>query len=362
MNRPTTANGQYQTYANPMPSAKRKQITPLNHSDLSGYYDHPSFCSKKARYDKDSYNPKYMADMCFNQHKSCLPTLDIAGYPHHVEQDYRQDLLVMFTHARSKGYFRPDTAARHMIPRLAGLAPRTRADKMALVHDFISHYNSVRCDVLFIQDLMSGDSQFDLDFVTTTRTCIATLHMTLAKGTKWRTIMPYTPLPTACLSVLTGFVQHPKHCELLSDLTDSVQDIKSWLSIPSPCIEFSATLIDSAVDTLAQQTGKTNHEEAENSIIVPENEKTAELKTLKEQVRLLEAARRQGIEQAQAERVQLNRHIEALEVASAEKSAKHSAGEESWVATVAELERQHCKQSEQQLRDTERLTAALAAE
>ena len=85
-----------------------------------------------------------MAHTCFGAHMQRVHAAGMASYPWHVEEDYRQDLTYMLAHAHSEGSFRQGTAARHMIPRLAGIAPRSKKDKAAIVKEFIIYYDTIK--------------------------------------------------------------------------------------------------------------------------------------------------------------------------------------------------------------------------
>jgi hypothetical protein len=302
---------------------------------------------------------QYMARLCFGAHTLRLQAAGITGYTSHAEEDYRQDLTAMFAHAHFKGFFRPGTAARHVIPRLASITPRSNKDKAALVDDFTKHYDTVQSDLLFIQDIVTVDRQLDLDSIASIRNCLAGLHMTLVKGVKWRTIMPYTPLPKACLPMLRNFINRPKHCHLIGDLTHSVVDVESWLSLPPPCIEFSARLKASVMETLEQESDNNSIGETTARPSVQGNVETAAVTTPQEQGTEQIDLLREQIQQVQAERAQLIQRINTLELAASKQNAVNRLKEERWVAAASQLEREYCEHNAQQNTEIERLNVVL---
>ncbi|USP79669.1 hypothetical protein yc1106_06943 [Curvularia clavata] len=371
---------QYQTYALSMAGTKRKLIATADDSGPTGNDSSTQAPSKKICHNDDKYNPKYMAHMCFGAHMQRIHEAGMASYPWHVEEDYRQDLTCMFAHAHSKGSFRQDTAARHMIPRLAGIALRSKKDKTATVKEFIKHYDTVQEDLLLIQDILSGGHQADLDLVTSIRDCVASLHVTLLGSPRWRTIIPYTPLPKACLPLLRNFVANPKQSHFVSDLSDYISDMERWLTLPPPFVEAPTCLTAPVIDKLQQQTerssGKAEVSPLQSGASLAlaasaEEQQKKKINLLEERITKTDllAEQRMGqinllkeqLEKAMADRARLTDHVKTLELAAAEQAAKHKLKEKTW-ATAAELEKEHRKQITEQKSEIDRLNAALSAE
>ncbi|KAF5853862.1 hypothetical protein GGP41_006655 [Bipolaris sorokiniana] len=303
----------------------------------------------------------YMARMCFGAHILRQQEAGITDYTSHAQQDYQQDLTCMFAYAQSKGYFRKGTAARHLIPRLANITPRSRHDKIALVDEFVQHYESVQCDLLFIKDIITVNPQVDLDVVTTIGDCLSALHLSLAKGVKWRTIMPYTPLPKACLPMLRDFIANPKHFRFLGNLTHTVVDLETWLNPPPPCIEFLARLKVSVMDTSQQENEKTTGNPPPSP--PPQDDSGTEplaklieqgmeqVDLLADKVGLLE----EQLQQAEIARTRITQNISVLEVTSAEQKAENTLKEERWVAAASQIRKEHCEHIARQNSEIERI-------
>lgn len=323
-----------------------------------------------------------MARMCFGAHILRQQEAGITDYTSHAQQDYQQDLTCMFAYAQSKGYFRKGTAARHLIPRLANITPRSRHDKIALVDEFVQHYESVQCDLLFIKDIITVNPQVDLDVVTTIRDCLSALHLSLAKGVKWRTIMPYTPLPKACLPMLRDFIANPKHFRFFGDLTHTVVDLETWLNPPPPCIEFLARLKVSVMDTSQQENEKTTgnpppspppqddagteplakliEQGMEQVGLVTERVSlvTEKVDLLANKVGLLE----EQLQQAEIARTRITQNISVLEVTSAEQKAENTLKEERWVAAASQIRKEHCEHIARQNSEIERIKIGVDGE
>lgn len=323
-----------------------------------------------------------MARMCFGAHVLRQQEAGITDYTLQAQQDYQQDLTCMFAHAQSKGYFRKGTAARHLIPRLANITPRSRHDKIALVDEFVQHYESVQCDLLFIRDIITGNARVDLDVVTTLRDCLSAFHLSLAKGVKWRTIMPYTPLPKACLPMLRDFIANPKHFRFLGHLTHTIVDLETWLSPPPLCMELSARLKASVTDTLQQENEKTTvnpspslstqgdadresmakliEQGMEQVGLVTERVSlvTEKVGLLADKVSLLE----EQLQQAETAHTRITQNINVLEATSAEQKAENRLKEEKWVAAASQIRKEHCEHVARQNSELERIKLAVEAE
>ncbi|RAR12573.1 hypothetical protein DDE83_004105 [Stemphylium lycopersici] len=277
----------------------------------------------------------------------------------------------MFAHAHSKGSFRPGAAARHMIPRLASITSRANGDKVALVKQFIGHYDIVKCDLLSIGEIVASSGQPETDFADTARRYLASLHRTLAKETKWRNIMPYTPLPKSGLQKLRHLATLPKQQHLFGDLASDIGDIERWLNLPCLSLEFASGLRASMIETLqkepAKEAGKadlgTSVEKQANSQATTDfqNREAKQQPIREEQARLQDSAPHEVAQQTQAGCELLSQRIKTLEQAAAQQSREKSLlSREAAVAT--EREKKHSEQNAHYAREIERLHTVVAAE
>ncbi|PZD23784.1 hypothetical protein A1F96_09932 [Pyrenophora tritici-repentis] len=358
----------YQTYATPMAGEKRKRSAVVNKSELADQYDTiPEPRAKKSCADTEEYNPKNMANMCFSAyalrlHKAALPTPteDLA-------EDFRQDLFEMFTHAHTKRNFEQGTAARHVIPRLAGNPNSTRTDKDRLVRDFIEHYRSVRKDLEAIEKLYLSDKPANDEFIATMRSHVAGLHKSLADAAKWRGILRYTPLSKACLNWLIWSIAYRKPYQLLDDLINYINDVNDWLTIPPPEMDLhpdiraamktlkAARLRKKAEEQLHQQNEKERdleRREEKNCGLRPKKHssgQTSKPKEAKQQLKELEDATRErvaeyaaaNVEREDAYQTQMFRNadeVEKLKIRLSEVNAQSEVQEAALLAAKSQTE------------------------
>jgi hypothetical protein len=175
-----------------------------------------------------------MAGICFSAHETRRYELSFDNYEKDVSDDLRENLVIMFKHAQSKGFFKNSTAARQMIPRLASIRPRDNQEKVQFVQEFITHYDGARFDMAEIEGLMASGSQINADFIDTIREHVIALYHNLRQGEKWRNVLPYTPLPKKSLWKLRDLIKCNSKIFLLGDLVDHIDEIEDWLSLPPP--------------------------------------------------------------------------------------------------------------------------------
>jgi flagellar biosynthesis GTPase FlhF len=175
-----------------------------------------------------------MAGICFSAHETRRYELSFDKYEKDVADDLRENLVIMFKHAQSKGFFKNSTAARQIIPRLASIRLRDNKEKVQLVQELIKHYDSARSDMAEIEGLMASGSQIDADFIDTAREHVIALYHNLRQGGKWRNVLPYTPLPKKSLLKLRNLIKCNGKFFLLGDLIHHIDEIEGWLSLPPP--------------------------------------------------------------------------------------------------------------------------------
>ena len=253
-----------------------------------------------------------MAKMCFGAYASRLHEAALPAHTEDVAEDFRQDLLDLFTHAHTKRTFKQSTAARHMIPRLTGNPPWTRAEKISLVKDFVAHYSGVREDLEAIDELYNSDRPVNHDFITAMRNRVVGLHSSLAGGTKWRGIMPYTPLPMECLTWLSWSIAGRKPYQLLGDLISHVEDVKNWLVIPPLNMELYPDVRVSMKERLKKEIETVTKAKAEKADIGPSPENHADTKAVARlQEKIAEQLRRQKEQEKDIERRERDMRVEA---------------------------------------------------
>jgi hypothetical protein len=197
-----------------------------------------------------------MAEMCFSAYKVRLHEAGLQQYTIDVANDWREDLVEMFSHAALKGAIKQDAVARHMVPRLVLLLPRNNEGKKELVKNFAKHYEDVRHDMMVIGKIMlSGDE----DSIAEVRECLYVLHKALAEGARWRTILPYLPLPLLLhrLRALRNLIEYSQPYQFLRHLVTEIDDIEGWLTFLPVSLNtsiFPSELVNSVKETLQQVT------------------------------------------------------------------------------------------------------------
>ncbi|CAA9965980.1 ERM multi-domain protein [Pyrenophora teres f. maculata] len=382
-----------------MAGEKKKRAAPIDKSEPADQNDvirKPR--AKKSRAGTDKYNPKYMAKMCFSAYALRLHEAALPVHTEDVAEDFRQDLLEIFTHAHTKGNFKQGTAARHMIPRLAGNANSTRAEKDTIVKVFVEHYNGVRKDLEAIDELYNSDKSVNDEFVTTMRTHVAGLHKALAGGAKWRGILPYTPLPMECLTWLSWSIAGRKPYQLLGDLISYIEDVKNWLTIPPPKMELHPDVRASIKETLRKENGHDTEEKAEKAVDPPpepqpdaeavarlrekveeqmrqqkekeghlerrEKDLRVEAKRMglqKEKLQEQEKHSQEALQRANVKTEEAKQQIKELQDAAAKQSAEEIARQQKDAAAATEREDAYKKQMALNAKEVSELQAALSA-
>ncbi|CAN9258644.1 unnamed protein product [Alternaria alternata] len=363
-----TANrASYQTYARPLAGGKRKRISTSNDIE-SAERDVTSspVRSIKSRDNKDKYNPKYMAEMCFSAYKVRLHEAGLQQYTIDVANDWREDLVEMFSHAALKGAIKQDAVARHMVPRLVLLLPRNNEEKKELVKDFAKHYEHVRRDMMVIDKIMlSGDE----DSIAEVRECLCGLHKALAEGARWRTILPYLPLPLPLhrLRALRSLIEYSRPYQFLHHLVTEIDDIEGWLTFLPASLNtsiFPSELVNAVKETLQQVT----EDKIVKTSIGPNVQEMAEYREQKarrqhlekeEQARQQEQVRAEKLQKIEAEQIKMKKDIKSLELAVMKERAQEIAKKHSEAAALAEREESYQDQILLNTTDIKRLNAKI---
>ncbi|RYN25212.1 hypothetical protein AA0113_g6979 [Alternaria arborescens] len=363
-----TANrASYQTYAHPLAGGKRKRISTSN--DIEPVESDVTFSparSMKSRDNKDKYNPKYMAEMCFSAYKVRLHEAGLQQYTIDVANDWREHLVEMFSHAALRGAIKQDAVARHMVPRLVLLLPRNNEEKKELVKDFAKHYEDVRHDMMVIsKTMLSGDE----DSIAEVRECLYGLHKTLAEGARWRKILPYLPLPLPLhrLRALRNLIEYSRPYQFLHHLVTEIDDIESWLTflpIGLNTLIFPAGLVNAVKGTQQQVT----EDKIVKTSIGPNAQEMAEYREQKakrqrlekkEQARQQEQTYADKLQKIEAEQIQMKKDIKSLELAVTEKRAQEIAKKHSEAAALAKREKSYQDQISLNTIEIKRLNAEL---
>jgi hypothetical protein len=186
--------------------------------------------------------------MCFSAHMTRRYEHKFEKYEKDVADDLRENLVVMFKYALSKGVFKDSTATRQMNPRLASIRPRDLKEKDQFVRGFINHYDSTRCDMGETEGLLASGCQVDADLIDAIREHINVVHNILKQGEKWRNIIPYTPLPRKSLLKLRDLIKYNRAYYLLGDI-QSIHEIEAWLTIPPPPKDYFTAEMEEYVKT-----------------------------------------------------------------------------------------------------------------
>ncbi|KAB2110347.1 hypothetical protein AG0111_0g1246 [Alternaria gaisen] len=363
-----TANiASYQTYARSLAGEKRKRISTSN--DLESAERNVTSSparSTKSRDNKDKYNPKYMAEMCFSAYKVRLHEAGPQQYTIDVANDWREDLVEIFSHAALKGAIKQDAIARHMVPRLVLLLPRNNEEKKELVKDFAKHYEDVRHDMMVIGKIMlSGDEES----IAETRECLYGLHKALAGGARWRKILPYLPLPLPLhrLRALRNLIEYSQPHQFLRHLVAEIDDIESWLTFLPTGLNTSIfpTELDNAVKgTVQQVTG----DKIVKTSIGPNAQEMAEYREQKaerqnlekeEQARQQEQTHAGKLQKIEAEQIQMKKDIKSLELAVTKERAQKIAKKHLEAAALAKREKSYQDQILLNTIEIKRLNAEL---
>ncbi|KAI4937912.1 hypothetical protein J4E85_000349 [Alternaria conjuncta] len=363
----SAANGPgYQTYAVPLAGGKRKRATANSQSESAEPNATPIAApSKRSRPNEKEYNAKYMAETCFSAYKARLHIAGYSQYTADVANDWREDLVELFSHAALKGTMKQDAAARHVIPRLTTLIPQKNEKKGALVKEFAKHYQTVRNDMMVIDRVIGNGSKVDEQSIVEARECINGLHHILAKGEQWRNVMPYTPLPTYRLRALRDLMKYSRPHHLLGDLITNIEDMEGWLSPPPASFNFPTGSIDETMETLQKAT----EDKIAKTSIGPDAHQMAEYRAQKaealrlqkeEQIRQQEKERHDEVQRVQTERDQLKQQIKSLEMTAAKERAQESVKKVAEVAATAQREKSYKDQIAQQTTEINRLKTDLA--
>ncbi|RMZ68852.1 hypothetical protein GMOD_00002731 [Pyrenophora seminiperda CCB06] len=261
--------------------------------------------------------------MCLSAYALRLHEAALPAYAEHIVEDFRQDLLDMFTYAHTKGTFKQGTAARHMVPRLTGNPPWTRDEKDSLVRDFIEHYNDVRQHLDAIDVLYNSNNPINNDFITAMRNRVSGLHNSLAGGAKWRSILPYTPLPMECLTWLTWSIAGRKPYQLLGDLVSYIEDVKNWLTIPTPTMDLHPDVRASVKKALEQELEKDSKDKATKAHANPPPETHIDVEAVaKLQKQVAQQLRQQKEQVKDIERRERDLRVEAARLSLQNEKAK----------------------------------------
>jgi hypothetical protein len=291
---------------------------------------------------------QYNAEICFSAYKERLHKAGFEQYTRDVANDWRQDLAELFRQAASKGTIKQDAAARHVIPRLVVLVLRSNEKKDEIVKDFAKHYDNVRCDMAAINKFIDNGCQVDDDSIADVRECLYGLHSALDKGGRWRSIIPYTPLPLPPprLQVLHDLIEYSRPYHFLRDLLTNIEDIVDWLSPPRVSIDFLAGLKDEAMEALQQVT----EDKIVKTSIGPDAQQMAEYREKKaeqqrlekeEQARRQERANLERVQKLEAEQEQMKQKIKSLELAATKQREEESARKRSEAAALEEREKSY---------------------
>jgi hypothetical protein len=305
-----------------------------------------------------------MAEMCFSAYKVRLHNAGYDQYTIDVANDWREDLVGMFSHAASKGTIKQDSAARHLIPRLVVLVPRNNRKKDELVKEFAKHYESLRYDMVIIDKIMDSGCQI-VEHIAQVCESLYGQHKALANGEKWRSIMPYTPLPLHSLRVLCGLIKYSQPYHLLGYLITTIDDIENWLTSPPASFDIPTGLIDEVMLTLQEAT----EDKIARTSIGPDAQQMAQYREQKAQslrlqkeseVRQQENSRLEAVRRVEAEQEQLKQKIKSLEMAAARERAQETTRKLAEAAAVAQRERSYQDQLERNTAEINRLSTDLA--
>ncbi|KAI4939110.1 uncharacterized protein J4E92_000393 [Alternaria infectoria] len=351
----------YQTYAVPLAGGKRKRATANNQSESAEPNATPIAArSKRSRPNEKEYNAKYMAEMCFSAYKARLHIAGYSQYTADVANDWREDLVELFSHAALKGTIKQNAAARHVIPRLTTLIPHKNQKKGALVKDFAKHYETVRNDMMVIDRVMGNGFKVNEQSIVEVRECLNGLHYILAKGEQWRNVMPYTPLPMYRLGALRDLIKYSRPHHHLGDLVTNIEEMEGWLSPPPASFSFPPGSIDETMETLQKAT----EDKIARTSIGPDAQQMAEYRAQKaealrlqkeEQARQQEKERLDEVQRVQAERDQLKQRIKSLEMTAAKERAQESVKKVAEAAATAQRDKSYQDQIAQQTTEINKL-------
>jgi len=306
-----------------------------------------------------------MAEMCFSAYKARLHIAGYSQYTADVANDWREDLVELFSHAALKGTIKQNAAARHVIPRLTTLIPQKNEKKGALVKDFAKHYETVRNDMIVIDRVMGNGFKVNAQSIVEVRECLNGLHYTLAKGEQWRNVMPYISLPIYRLRALRDLIKYSRSHHLLGDLVTNIEEMEGWLSPPPASFIFPTGSIDETMETLRKAT----EDKIARTSIGPDAQQMAEYRAQKaealrlqkeERARQQEKQRLEEVQRAQAEREQLKQQIKSLEMTAAKERAQESVKKAAKAAATAQREKSYQDQISQQTTEINRLKTDLA--
>ncbi|KAH8642011.1 hypothetical protein IG631_04952 [Alternaria alternata] len=307
-----------------------------------------------------------MAEMCFSAYKVRLHEAGLQQYTTDVANDWRENLVEMFSHAALKGAIKQDAVARHMVPRLVLLLPRNNEEKKELVKDFAKHYEDVRHDMMDIGKIMlSGDE----DSIAEVRECLYGLHKTLAEGARWRKILLYLPLPLPLhrLRALRNLIEYSRPYQFLRHLVTEIDDIEGWLTFLSANLNtsiFPTELVNAVKETLQQVT----EDKIIKTSIGPNAQEMAEYREQKaerhhlekeEQARQQEQTHTEKLQKIEAEQIQMKKDIKSLELEATKKLAQEVAKKHSEAAALAKREQSYQDQISLNTTDIKRLNARL---
>ncbi|CAN9231422.1 unnamed protein product [Alternaria sp. RS040] len=307
-----------------------------------------------------------MAEMCFSAYKVRLHEAGLQQYTIDVANDWREDLVEMFSHAALKGAIKQDAVARHMVPRLVLLLPRNNEEKKELVKDFAKHYEHVRRDMMVIDKTMLSR---DEDSIAEVRECLYGLHKALAEGERWRTILPYLPLPLPLhrLRALRNLIEYSRPYQFLRHLVTEIDDIEGWLTFLPASLDtsiFPSELVNAVKETLQQVT----EDKVVKTSIGPNAQEMAEYREQKarrqhlekeEQARQQEQVRAEKLQKIEAEQTKMKKDIESLELAVMKERAQEIAKKHSEAAALAEREKSYQDQISLNTTDIKRLNARI---
>jgi hypothetical protein len=306
-----------------------------------------------------------MAEMCLSAYKARLAAAGYKKYPTDVSNDWREDLVEIFSHAASKGTIKQNVAARHVIPRLLVLVPRTNEKKAKLVKDFAKHYEDVRNDMVAIDKIMESGCKTDEYFIMEVREYLNGLHNALAKGETWRNIISYTPLPLYRFLALYDLIKSSQPYRPLVDLTTHIEDINSWLNPQPERFAFPTRLVDGVMKTLQEAT----EDKIEKTSIGPNAQQMAEYRAQKakslrlqkeEQARQQESARLETMQSLQAEKEKLKEQVKSLEMNAAKERAQESVRKRTEATATAQLAKTYQDQIVNDATEISRLKTDLA--
>jgi hypothetical protein len=285
-----------------------------------------------------------MAEMCLSAYRARLAAAGYKQYPADVSNDWREDLVEIFSYAASKGTIKQNVVARHVIPRLLVLVPRTNEKKAQLVKDFAKHYEDVRNDMVAIDKIMGSGCKTDEYFIMEVREYLNGLHNALAKGEKWRNIISYTPLPLYRLLALCDLIKSSQPYRPLVDLITHIEDVHSWLNPQPEKFAFPTGLVDGVMKTLQEAT----EDKIAKTTTGPNAQQMAEYRAQKaeslrlqkeEQARQQESAHLETMQSLQAEKEKLKEQVKSLEMNAAKERAQESVRKSTEATATAQSEK-----------------------